>query len=71
MKPTYASQTPNAERVKETSFSCKSCHRLIEIEGELLCYRGGKIIELRPLNAADNCKQLLCDGWEKEPPQGK
>ncbi|WP_326521507.1 hypothetical protein [Shewanella electrica] len=44
---------------------------MIEIEGELLCYRGGKITALTPMNEADNCKHLLCDGWEKEPSQGK
>lgn len=72
MKPTYASLTPDSgDHVKETSLSCKSCHRMIEIEGELLCYRGGKITELKPANEGDNCKQLLCDGWQKEPNQSK
>ncbi|QSX32904.1 hypothetical protein JYB87_14310 [Shewanella avicenniae] len=66
MKTTYMSLSPSTDLVKEASFSCKSCSRMIEIEGELLCYHGGKITSLKPLNPVDGCKNLLCDGWEKE-----
>ncbi|KFZ39210.1 hypothetical protein HR45_02125 [Shewanella mangrovi] len=67
MKTSYVSLMPGTDCVKEASFSCKSCSRMIEIEGEMLCYRSGKITGLKPINPVDGCKNLLCDGWEKDP----
>lgn len=69
MKTTYVSLVPGTDRVKDASFSCKSCSRLIEIEGEMLCYRGGKILGLKPVDNTEECSKLLCEGWEKNAQQ--
>ncbi|MDN5369682.1 MAG: hypothetical protein PWP74_990 [Shewanella sp.] len=65
MKTTYVSRIPiPADCSKNASLSCQSCSRLIEIEGELLCYRGGKITGLKPISEQDGCVSILCDGWQ-------
>ncbi|HCD14782.1 MAG: hypothetical protein WBO22_03500 [Shewanella indica] len=71
MKMTFVSQVPKPETSKTASLSCKNCSRLIEIEGEMLCYRGGKITELTPVNEAKNSFNLLCDGWQADRNQTK
>ncbi|MFQ6370776.1 hypothetical protein [Shewanella sp. YIC-542] len=69
MKTTYVSQIPAApDCSKNAALSCRNCSRLIEIEGEMLCYRGGKITELKPVSEQNGCVNILCDGWQTRKP---
>ncbi|GGP45933.1 hypothetical protein GCM10009409_10760 [Shewanella saliphila] len=51
---------------KSLSVSCQNCDRMIEIEGELVCFEHGKIkrLTLDPSPAA--LIKMVCIGWRKK-----
>ncbi|QIR15544.1 hypothetical protein [Shewanella aestuarii] len=51
---------------KEISNSCKSCDRLTEIEGEMVCYQQGRITRLLPIEPNHSLIKLVCIGWQKK-----
>lgn len=61
MKSSFVSQLPASKTV---STSCKSCNRLTEIEGELVCFREGQIIRLTLIDESTPKLNLLCEGWK-------
>lgn len=61
MKPTHIHPQPDSKMV---SSSCKSCYRLTQIEGEMVCFRDGQIIRLTPMPESDQKLNLLCEGWK-------
>ncbi|MCT8862987.1 hypothetical protein [Shewanella xiamenensis] len=67
MKSSFVSQMSDS---KTASTSCKSCNRLTEIEGELLCFREGQVIRLKRIDDSTNKFNLLCEGWKAEKPKG-
>ncbi|MGL4473187.1 MAG: hypothetical protein ACRCT7_01790 [Shewanella sp.] len=48
---------------KIASVSCRNCSRLTELEGQMLCFRQGKIFHLTPVKT--NANALICDGWQQ------
>ncbi|WP_261924168.1 hypothetical protein [Shewanella sp. NFH-SH190041] len=44
--------------------SCRTCLRFTELEGEMLCYRDGKIIRLKPAFTPAPPSPLTCDAWQ-------
>lgn len=67
MKASFVSQMSDS---KTASTSCKSCNRLTEIEGELLCFREGKVIRLTRIDESTTKLNLLCEGWKAGKPKG-
>lgn len=67
MKASFVSHMPDS---KTASTSCKSCNRLTEIEGELLCFREGQVIRLKRIDDSTNKFNLLCEGWKAGKPKG-
>ncbi|QDZ89791.1 hypothetical protein [Shewanella decolorationis] len=61
MKASFVSQMPAS---KTASTSCKSCNRLTEIEGELVCFREGQVIRLTRIEESTSKFNLLCEGWK-------
>ncbi|GIU07974.1 hypothetical protein [Shewanella glacialipiscicola] len=61
MKPSFLSQQPLSKTVNS---SCKSCNRLTEIEGEMVCFREGQIIRLTLIDESTPKLNLLCEGWK-------
>ncbi|ABN60330.1 hypothetical protein RJP56_01035 [Shewanella baltica] len=61
MKSSFVSQLPASKTV---STSCKSCNRLTEIEGELVCFRQGQIIRLTLIDESAPKLNFLCEGWK-------
>ncbi|MCL1097814.1 hypothetical protein L2680_07465 [Shewanella gelidii] len=54
---------------KAISASCRSCDRLAEIEGELVCFRKGRITKLLPVSETTGTVtklNLLCEGWQQQ-----
>lgn len=51
---------------KSLSVSCKNCDRMIEIEGELVCFEHGKIKRLIPDNSPRSLIKMVCIGWRKK-----
>ncbi|MCL1114834.1 hypothetical protein L2703_14690 [Shewanella basaltis] len=54
--------------VKEQSLSasCKNCDRMIEIEGEMVCFEHGKIKRLIPDPSPQALIKMVCIGWRKK-----
>jgi hypothetical protein len=61
LKSLYVTPTPNT---KIASSSCQSCTRLIQIEGEKVCFREGSIFRLIPVEQIPYKLNLLCEGWQ-------
>ncbi|MCH1929519.1 hypothetical protein L9G16_04940 [Shewanella sp. A25] len=55
---------------KTMSTSCKNCNRLTEIEGELVCFREGRIIRLTLIDESTTKLNLLCEGWKSTKNKG-
>ncbi|GGP52086.1 hypothetical protein GCM10009347_18860 [Shewanella algicola] len=51
---------------KSLSASCKNCDRMIEIEGEMVCFEHGKIKRLIPDTSPQSLIKMVCIGWRKK-----
>lgn len=61
MKTTPLHPLPNSKTINA---SCQSCHRLTQIEGEMVCFHNGQIIRLIPMPETEQKLNLLCEGWQ-------
>ncbi|MGL4612973.1 MAG: hypothetical protein ACRCVV_03545 [Shewanella sp.] len=67
MKSSFIGQLPASKTV---STSCRSCNRLTEIEGELVCFHKGQIIRLTLIDETAPKFNLLCESWKAGKLQG-